>query len=341
MQLLGWTGSLSLDKAVVVVATDRTSARSALASARGAVLFMHLPVGVAGILVGGWLFANPAYSVLLLVGAWVTSHGELVAGWLLATGKEDRFALLRLAQPLMYLLFCVVIGAAGTVMDLDGVTIWLAGAAVASLLFPLLLGPWSPTVRHPPGRLALVRIGASALAATTFQYLNSRLDILVLSTSAAPRVVGVYAMGMALGRAPLFLAAAGATRGLTGRGPFVDTKALFTITSLGIAVAAVAPLVLPLVLGPAFHRSILVAQILALGTPVDYLQQSWSGRLLRLQRMPALVFAQVMGSVLFLAGILVSQLDWWVATVSVASYSLSALILGLALWRTAAAQGRE
>lgn len=339
MQLLGWAGSMSLDKAVVVFTSDgRIAPRVALASARGAVLLTHLPIGVAAIAIGGRLFTVSWYPFLLLAGAWITSHSELVAGWVLASGREARFALLRLSQPIIYLALCLGIGAASALLGHNDVTVWLAVATVVSLAFPLVMGPWRPFVRKPASRLALLRVGGAAHVATIFQYLNSRIDILVLSATAAPRVVGVYALGMALGRAPVFVAAAAATRGLTGRGSLVDTRALVAITSLGIIVAGMAPVAIPLVVGPAFRRSVLVAQILALGSPADYLQQSWSGRLLHFRQTSALIRAQVAGTLVFVAGIMVSRLDWWVASVSVVSYALSAVILGLAVRKAAAVE---
>ncbi|HEX7167611.1 MAG TPA: hypothetical protein VF230_11585 [Acidimicrobiales bacterium] len=326
-QLLGWAGAVALDKAIVVLAQQGDDPAGLLRASRAVTAVMAVPVTLTGVVLGTHLFPSERMlSVLLAVTSLVTSQVELAGGWLLATQRRARFVAFRLAQPAAYaggtaLAFLATNGEAGT----RSVRAF-AVAAAASLWAPLLLGPRSnPRRSSGPLIRRVLGFGLAAQAASVMQFLNSRLDLLMLSLMAPSRDVGVYAVGVAFGQVAVFVGSAGAIRGLTGEAKGIDVRGAGVVAGAGVLLAASAPWAIPRVFGESFGASVPVAQVLALGSPVNYLLQLMSGRLLGRRQPLRLALVQGAGAGVFLLGILISRVPTSVAVASVASYTVALL----------------
>ena len=105
-QLLGWLAAFSLDKALVVL----TSGKDAVASPDEALKAVRLPVLgtsclaiIASVFLGRHFFSSVWLIAALAALAVATAQAELIAGWLLATGRRLAFISWRLVQPTLYL----------------------------------------------------------------------------------------------------------------------------------------------------------------------------------------------------------------------------------------------
>jgi O-antigen/teichoic acid export membrane protein len=336
-QLLGWTAAFSLDKAIVVLsrpdAVPALNPDAGLALSRRIVAFLSAPIILVSLILGHVLFHDWAWAWLLAVGALLTAHGELSAGWLLARANMPAFILYRLGQPVLYFSGCTGVAIIFRHSSVDNRLAPMAAAAVVSLVIPVLLisifTPWTSPKHLTSSRL--LSFAASTQVANAMQYLNSRLDILTLSVFSSPKEVGLYSVGLALGQATVLLGSAGIIRGIMGNSSSLDRNGTVATALLGILVAIASPFVIPFLFGSAFAPSIRVAQIIALGGTVNYALLSSSGRLLGAGRPWLMALSEGCGAVMFAGGIAISRNIDVVALASVLSYAASLIVAQLCL----------
>lgn len=331
-QLIGWITAFSLDKAVVVLSRldqdDPAPVASAFIVARRYIAVLALPTATVSFAIGQVLFHDWTWSIMLALGTVATSFAEIGAGWLLATKKMAWFILYRMFQPALYMIAVVALT---IILRHDVYSVRLnamAASVVASLVIPAVIVHLRTPLRlrQPIDRRRLRNFAATTQIANAMQYLNSRLDILCLSVFSSPRQVGIYAVGLAAGQAAVVLGTAGIVRGITGLTKSLDRKGIILTLSLGVAIAALSPFIIPLVFGSAFAPSVHVAQILGIGASVNYALQSSDGLLLGMGKPSLVAIGEVAGAAAFGIGIAISLNLEVVALADVASYAVSLVI---------------
>jgi O-antigen/teichoic acid export membrane protein len=339
-QILGWLAAFSLDKAIVVL----TSGKDAVASPDEALRAVRLPVLgasclaiIASVFLGRHFFSSGWLIAALAALAVATAQAELIAGWLLATGRREVYITWRLVQPALYL--AIMIAAAlflGTINVPDRTVVMGVGAA-ASMVVPVglvLAGPLRRPRAAGRGVVALLRFGAAAQVGNILQYLNGRLDLLALTFLVSVAGLGYYSAGAALGQAAMLMASAGVLRGITGEAKRTDFVGIGIATILAGVVIVASPVLVPFLFGASFEPAVPIARILAIGGVANYALQGACGRLLG-RRQPWLVaFSQGVGVAAFGIGIAASHTLQGVAWSSVVSFTVSLVVAQVALRRT-------
>ena len=336
-QILGWLAAFSLDKAVVVL----TSGKEPVSSPDDALRTVRLPVlGLSGLaVVASVVLGRHFFSSAWLIGALAAytvaaAQAELIAGWLLATGRRAAFVAWRLLQPTLYVLLIVIAAVALRGISTADRTVALCVGASLSVILPvvLVLGvlprrPMFSTCAMRP----LLRFGAATQVANVLQYLNGRLDLLVLTFLVSASARGDYAAGAAVGQIALLMAAAGAIRGMTGQAHRTDFVGIAMSMALAAIVFVLAPTVIPLVFGSSFEGAVPIARILAIGAVVNYALQAADGRLLWQRRPWTVVCTQGVGVVVFAIGIVAFPTPEGIAWSSVVSFAVSFILAQIAL----------
>ncbi len=338
-QLLGWVAAFSLDKALVVLARDKNDPVDPDAAFRASVAVMSaflLPTLLLSIPLGSRLFADKRL-VLILMGLVVaTGFSELASGWLLATGRKPRYVMWRLTHALVYLVSVSVVAIAhlGISLRVLGMALGVLASVVVGIAVPLqgLKPGHSPRSRVP--RRRFLRFAGATQAATALQYLNSRLDMLVLTLLVDPSKVGYYAVGLAAGQVTFVIGVAGTVRGITGEDSALDRRGVALAIVLAVAVIVLAPVIIPLVFGSDFRPAVGVAQTLAVAGVFNYALVSLSGVILGQGRPWTVALVHGAGVVGFAVGIAISPTLLGIARSSALSYALSAILAAVALRRT-------
>jgi len=336
-QLLGWLATLSLDKAVVVLATGRDavpSAEEALHAARRIVVGTSCLAAAASLLLGSRFFTSAVLVLALATMAVATVQWELIGGYLLASGRRPAFIAWKALQPALYLtiLVCVAILMRGA--DIQLRTDIMGIGASASIAIPVvftLVAFRGPLTAAGRGFIQLLRFAATAHLGTILQYLNGRLDLLALSFLVGPASLGLYSVGAALGQLSLLTANAGVLRGMTGEAKRTDFVGLAFAGLIATLVIVAAPFVIPLVFGKSFVAAVSIARILAIGGVVNYALQGACGRLLGRRQPWMVVLSQAIGVVVFVIGIAIFRTLEGVASSSVISFLVSLLVAHAAL----------
>ena len=346
-QLLGWLAALSLDKALMVLGSDGAAAAAsddALRATRVPVLGTSALAAVAALFLGSHLFTSIWFTLALAALAVATAQAELVAGWLLARGRRQHFLYWRLLQPALYL---VIVSFAALLLRSTTTTertIVIAIGAAASMVGPVVCA-LAVLPRHPlvvtRGIRPLLKFGATAHVASILQFLNVRLDMLVLTLIVSPERLGQYAVGAALGQLALLTATAGFIRGITGQSKATDFIGIGIAAALGLLVIIAAPLLIPLVFGPSFQAAVPIARILAIGGVVNYALLATSGRLLSRRKPWTVALSEGIGVAVFGIGIAVSPTLQGAAWSSVLSFTASLLVAQVALRLPAAPLAKE
>lgn len=325
-QLLGWLAALSLDQALIVLTSGSepiAKPDEALRAARLPVIGTSLLAVLASLFLGGRLFSNGILVASLAILAFATAQAELLAGWLLASGRRRAYISWRFIQPTIYVCVIVFVAIAFRDRTVAQRTIIMAVGAAGSTVVPVIVF-LSRNLRRPKapigGLWPLVRFAAVAEIGSILQYLNGRLDVLVLTFLVSRQSLGYYSAGAALGQLTLLMASAGVIRGITGTASGTDRIGLGLAVIVGGIVIVAAPTVVPFVFGPSFNPAIPVARILAVGGVANYALQGAGGRLLR-RRQPSMVaVSQGIGVIVFGMGISVLRTLDGVAWASVISF---------------------
>lgn len=339
-QLLGWLAAFSLDKALVVL----TSGEDAVASPDEALKAVRLPVLgtsclaiIASVFLGRHFFSSVWLIAALAALAVATAQAELIAGWLLATGRRLAFISWRLIQPTLYLAIMIAAAFLLRPLSLEDRTVAMGLGAAVSLVVPVLLFLWHLS-RRPPGDKrglgALLKFSAATQVASVLQFLNVRLDLLALTFLVSAAGLGYYSAGAALGQAAMLMASAGGLRGITGEAVRTDIVGVGIAAILAGAVILTAPVVVPLLFGSSFEPAVPIARILAIGGVVNYALQGTGGRLLRRRQPWVVALSQGIGVVVFTAGIAASHTLQGVAWASVISFTVSLVVSETALRMT-------
>ena len=331
-QVLGWVAAFSLDKALIVRTSGAhalTGADDGLRVARAAVTALSIPTIAITVVVGRSLFSDAWLSLALVVIAVATAQTELVSGWLLARRWRERFTAWRFVQPVFYLLTTVAVALAFRNAGLYTRTLAIGAGAAASVAIPVLIAciflPRRPFAKTDHIG-AFLRFGVAAQTGNLLQYLNGRLDILALSFLVTPRSVGYYVVGAGVAQATLLLGTAGVVRAMTGETARWDGVGIAIACALAAVVAVISPFAIPWIFGADFRPSVPIAQILALGGPVNYGLQVACGRLLAANRPWEVAVAQGAGVVFFGSIIVAAPTVRGAAWASVLSYAVSFVI---------------
>lgn len=336
-QILGWLAAFSLDKALVVLTSgpDRVaSPDEGLRSAIVPVVGTSCIALIASVLLGHRFFSSNVLIIALAALAVATAQAELVAGWLLAKGRRQTFIVWRLLQPSIYVGSIIVAALVFRAASTQERTVLMGVGTAASMVVPVIfaLALISPRPRIASRVLRpLIRFAFAAHAANILQYLNGRLDLLILPLMVAPGVLGIYSAGAALGQLAVFMASAGVVRGITGESKATDFIGLAVAILLAGIVIFASPLVIPLVFGTAFDAAVPIARILAIGSVANYALQAACGRLLGRRQPWGVVFSQGVGVVVFLVGIATFRTMEGVAWSSVVSFIAALAVAQVAL----------
>jgi O-antigen/teichoic acid export membrane protein len=340
-QILGLLAGFSLDRAIVVL----TSGKNAVASPDEAFQAVRLPVVatsclaiIASVFLGRHFFSSGWLIAALAALAVATAQAELIAGWLLATGRRQAYITWRLAQPALYL--TTVIAAAlllGMITVADRTVVMGVGAA-ASMVVPVIF-VLGYLLRRPRaarrGMAALLRFGGAAHIANILQYLNGRLDLLALTFLVSVGGLGYYSAGAAVGQAAMLMASAGVLRGITGEAKRTDLVGIGIAAILSGAVILASPMLVPMLFGASFEPAVPIARILAIGAVANYALQGVCGRLLGRRQPWMVALSQGVGLIVFAIGIAAFHTLQGVAWSSVVSFTVSLVVAQVALRQTA------
>ena len=336
-QVLGWLAVFSLDRALVVLSSGErapVSPDEALRVTRLPVIGTSCLVVLACVLLGHHFFSSNWLVLSLAAVAVATAQAELVGAWLLARGRREMYILWRLLQPVLYV--TLIIFAAGTLRSSSNQerTIVIGLAAAMSVVLPVLFA-LARLLRRPlvakRGLGAFLKFASAAQVATILQYLNGRLDFLVLTFLVSAESLGYYAAGAAAGQVVVLTAGAAVIRGMTGEAKSADLVGIGIASILAAIVLVAAPFLIPFAFGAPFQAAVPIGRILAVGGVANYALQAASGRLLG-RRHPWLVaICQGSGVVVFAIGILTFPTVYGAAWSSVVSYIVSLVVAQLFL----------
>jgi O-antigen/teichoic acid export membrane protein len=336
-QILGWLAAFSLDKALVVL----TSGKGAVASPDEALRAVRLPVVgtsclaiIASVFLGRHFFSSGWLIAALAALAVATAQAELIAGWLLATGRRQAYITWRLVQPAFYLAIMVAAALFLSTIAVPDRTVVMGVGAAASMVVPVtfvLGGPLRRPRAAGRGLAALLRFGAAAQVGNILQYLNGRLDLLALTFLVSVAGLGYYSAGAALGQAAMLMASAGVLRGITGEAKRTDFVGIGIAAILAGVVIAASPVLVPLLFGASFEPAVPIARILAIGGVANYALQGACGRLLGRRQPWMVAFSQGVGVAVFSIGIAAFHSLQGVAWSSVVSFAASLIVAEVSL----------
>jgi O-antigen/teichoic acid export membrane protein len=336
-QILGWLATLSLDKALVVLTSGNhpeATPDEGLRAVRAPILITSCAAIIASVWIGNYLFANVWLTIALAAFAVATAQAELIGARLLAMGRRLAFISWRFLQPAMYVCVMTAVALLLRATSAQERTVAMGIGAAASVVVPVIFVLGSrllqPAVASR-GIRPMLRFAAAAYAATILQYLNGRLDLLVLTFLVSPESLGLYSVGAALGQLVVLTANAGVIRGITGEARTTDFAGIGIAIILAGLVIVGAPLVIPRVFGVAFASAVPIARILAIGGVANYALQAACGRLLG-RRLPwTAAFSQGIGVIVFSIGIVAFRTPQGVAWSSVVSFVISLIVAHAAL----------
>lgn len=332
-QALGWLAGMSLDKAVIVGARhDPHSAHLLSVTARRMAGTVALIAALALSIVGAEMLGGRWTTIVMASVIIGTVYSDIFAAQLLATGQRRMFLAYRLVQPLCYVTFVVLVALTGR--DTQAMLVAIPLSTFVSLaLFWRLRSRGTPSLSVAR---SLIIFALGAQASNAFQYLNSRLDLLVLSAIATSAEIGQYAVGASIGQLPLFLGAAAAIRGLTTGSERVDWRGAAGTAAIGLIVAAASAPLVSVVFGPSFRGAVPVAQVLAAGAGVNFALQGASGALIGRGMAWAGAACHALGALGFSVGLILLRTPTGIAVASVTSSVIALLcamtVLNYSVW---------
>ncbi len=284
-QILAWWVSLSADKGFINVSQRLTDqARSEVW--RSTIWLMRrllAACGLVGLLFALFEFADPLLRAAFVASTLSTLVFEFVTAWLLAAGRWGLYSNLRVLQPLVYSGSVVVAYMLPLALPKSNLILLVGLAHVTSLgiavvgtalvaRIPLLVkGRGSPVK-------PILRFGLAYQLTSLSSQIANRGDLLMLSILASNATVGVYSVATAPSAALVTLASAGAIRGLTRTDQRWRVYVIWL--ALGsVGVAAVTPVLIPILFGNDFRASVLPAVIITASVALAYPAQRMAVRL--------------------------------------------------------------
>jgi O-antigen/teichoic acid export membrane protein len=336
-QLVGWLACFSLDKAIVAQARRTPAQRPETLAYAVRIVAVNLIVvcPIAAVVLAGVL-DDVRLVALAVVGICLTAMIELTQGMLLIDERIAAYGRLRLLQPLVYLVGLAVLVPLTTGRpEGSSFTSFVFGIALIVSLAATLLESWR-TARPPrevptperstldrASRRAVLTFAAQAQLATALQFLNARLDLLVLPFFVSASEVGVYAVASGAAQFVALGGTAAYVRHFSLGHRARDRGGLLIACGLAAVLTASASWVLPAVFGREFRASASLARILSIGGIATFGALAATGVLLAAHRPKAVVAAQGAGVTLFVAGIVIDQDPRWIAWVSTTSFVVS------------------
>jgi O-antigen/teichoic acid export membrane protein len=330
-QILAWISCFSMDKAIVVLANEGANkgldAASLFVVARRQLLWNLGFVFLPAVVVGAWILRETLLVVSFISAVVAIAFWELWNGYLMATKRRETYLRLRLAQPAAYLLLIGTIAVTARNGSFLGEVPAMAAAVFVSVAVPVVVSYWrshpGPTDMQRSLRAEVLRFAASAELASFLQYLNARLDVLLLPLAVSLSQVGIYAIAAAPAQTIVFLGSAGVFRALIREGPRRDVRALAAIAVTALTWCLLAPWVIVLLFGFPFAAAALPARILAVGSIFGFALQLVSGRLLGSGHTGSLAAAQGLGAAVFIVGFTLAHTLAGVALANAVSYVVS------------------
>jgi O-antigen/teichoic acid export membrane protein len=330
-QILAWISCFSMDKAVVVLANESVNREvnpdSLFVVARRQLLWNLGFVSLPAVVIGVWILRDTLLVVSFMSAVVAIAFWELWNGYLMATKRRETYLRLRLAQPVAYLLLIGMIAVPVQNASFLSEVRAMGAAVFVSVAVPVIVSyrrsyP-TPTDMQRSLRAELLRFAASAELAAFLQFLNTRLDVLLLPFAVSPSQVGIYAIAVAPAQTIVFLGSAGVFRALIREGPQRDVRALVAIAAISLTWCLLAPRVIVLLFGSPFATAALPARILAVGSIFGFALQLVSGRLLGSGRTGSLAAAQGLGAAVFIVGFSLAHTLAGVALANAVSYVAS------------------
>jgi len=254
---------------------------SAAIGAAQAVLVVSIGLAVVPLALRGYTSEVRRLGVIFLTATPVLLFlgGSYPANILQGMVDLNSFNLVSLAAPVAYAVGLTIIAALHS-RELS----WAVAAQVAGYASSSVLGYWLFSRRHlirirwnGAACSSLLKYGWKTQLGSVSNYVNQRLDQLLLSLFVAPRELGLYAVAVALTSVVGFLPGAlgivtlakGSNLGLQDATKLVSNSFRLSVASLVLLCGGlflVAPWLIPLVLGREFVNSTLPCRILLPGT---------------------------------------------------------------------------
>jgi O-antigen/teichoic acid export membrane protein len=340
IQVLGFAGAFMLDTSLIVLSRPphavTTPQEGFFEVVRISAVLSSVTAIVAAAL--GWIVLESWFvAIAMALGVLASASLEIWNGYLLSSGRRSVYITNRLLQPALYVALVVAVvvvlrdsSIATQVAILAGCLVLSVGAPVAAEWF--LYQPARPPRSRDAAR-ALISYAGRAQIASMVQYVNARLDLLVMPFRFGSAAVGVYAIGAAPAQVLVFLGSAGALRGVTGEAAARDHRSISVIGLLAVTWIVLCPWLIPLVYGSEFTASVPIAQILALGAIPGFALQQAGGRLLGQKRPLDLALAQGAGAFAFGVGFLLASTPEEIAWASTGAYTVSLITAEILLAR--------
>ena len=333
-QLLGWLACFSMDKAIVDGARRSRDAIPDLTKyALRRVSWNLVVASVVAFVILSRVLPDYRLVIVGLIAVSITAYAEVFAGILLAERKLRTFSLLRLAQPVVYFAaaaaaWLVIQGGLRLPKSLSVFFSYALAASLAAQLF-LSVALTRDALRHSSRpkrslprhrRRSFLHFSAAAQLASSLQYVNSRLDLLVLPFVASASTVGIYAVASTCAQFVGFGGTASFLRHFSLGDQKRDVPGLMLALLLAGCLIVSAPWLLPAVFGSQFSASVGLCRVLALGGVASFGMQAANGVLLAHRRPRAVTWAQGIGAAVFAVGIAVSTAPMFIALMSTTSY---------------------
>ncbi len=344
--LLATFGNFGLTEAAAYfAASDTRRARTTLASA----LLLSLPFSVLAIALGFGLLPRVLHSQttevrhaaqisLLLIPLLTFASAPYQA--LRGAGHAHAWNLLRLITPVAWVAVLGVLYARGGASATNAAMAFIAVTAVSAIAahvvaWRTLTGPFTPAA---PLLRPMLAYGAPTVVTALPQWLNLRLDQLVMIALLAPESVGLYAVAVAWGGAAQPLATVLAYAAVPALAAAQDgprrarllyrSGAIVSIAASALLLAAT-PLLLPLIFGLEFRAAIPAALIMVAAGAITGINAVGGECLRGLGRPRGVLVAECAGLAVTCVAVPVLIPLWGIvgaSTASLASYSIIFLV---------------
>jgi len=211
---------------------------------------------------------DPAILPLIVVAAWAFALVEALNAFLLGCSRFAQRAIITAFSPWLYAVLVAITLLPGGLTVASAAAVWTV-AHIAWALLLIVASFRRNRVARPDFALLLnsIRFGLRAWLGSLSNFLNFRIDQLLLAFIATEATLGIYAVAVNASEILLYLpeAAAGALVPLLARSSAQERSAhvlrsfrvLMAVTTLAVVVAALAgPTLLPLAFGTAFGDSV-------------------------------------------------------------------------------------
>lgn len=274
LQAIAFVTSLSVDKGLMHHLRHQTDDQPSIQFWHAALWAAIGPIAAAiciGVIWGRAIMPTLSLAIMLGLAAGLAVLLEVISGWALGLGEFRKYSVWRVLQPVLFLGF--LLGSVLLTSDEDELILTIAVSYVASALGSSAWLWWKTgrPALHPI-RTTMVRkvasYGVQYHFASVANFLNSRLDLLILPFFLPDTLVGLYAVAAAPAALMGAPKSAIIVRGLTGiTGVGARVQWLFVV--VGIVGICAMPWLLPFVFGAEYSAAVVPSQILVAATICD------------------------------------------------------------------------